>query len=137
MQETWVRSLNQEDPLEKGMVTHYGILAWRISKDRGAWRATGNGVAESDTTEATEHSSPPSTASFRDHTGFQRSTPVTFCCALPASVMLPECSKVPQARGAPVPALFLGCGRCSRGSPLPSPWRKRSRRRNSRPADKP
>ena len=28
--ETWVRSLGQEDPLEKGMVTHSSILAWRI-----------------------------------------------------------------------------------------------------------
>ena len=31
MQETWVRSLGWEDPLEKGMATHSGILAWRIS----------------------------------------------------------------------------------------------------------
>ena len=30
MQETRVRSLSQEDPLEKGMVTHSSILAWRI-----------------------------------------------------------------------------------------------------------
>ena len=30
MQETWVRSLGQEDPLEKGMATHSGILALRI-----------------------------------------------------------------------------------------------------------
>ena len=30
MQETWVQSLGQEDPLEKKMVTHSGILAWRI-----------------------------------------------------------------------------------------------------------
>ena len=29
MQETWVRSLDQEDPLEKGMVTHSSTLAWR------------------------------------------------------------------------------------------------------------
>ena len=27
---TWVRSLGQEDPLEKGMATHSRILAWRI-----------------------------------------------------------------------------------------------------------
>ena len=27
----WVRSLSQEDPLEKGMVTHSSILAWKIS----------------------------------------------------------------------------------------------------------
>ena len=30
MQEMWVQSLDQEDPLEKGMVTHSSILAWRI-----------------------------------------------------------------------------------------------------------
>ena len=31
MQETGVRSLGQEDPLEKGMATHSSILAWQIS----------------------------------------------------------------------------------------------------------
>ena len=30
VQETWVRSLGREDPLEKGMATHSNILAWRI-----------------------------------------------------------------------------------------------------------
>ena len=30
IQETWVQSLGQEDPLEKGMATHSGILAWGI-----------------------------------------------------------------------------------------------------------
>ena len=30
MQETWVQSLRREDPLEKGMVIHSSILAWRI-----------------------------------------------------------------------------------------------------------
>ena len=30
MRETWIRSLSWEDPLEKGMVTHSSILAWRI-----------------------------------------------------------------------------------------------------------
>ena len=30
MQETWVQSLGQKDPLEKGMETHSSILAWRI-----------------------------------------------------------------------------------------------------------
>ena len=31
MQDTQVRSLDQEDPLEKEMATHSSILAWRIS----------------------------------------------------------------------------------------------------------
>ena len=30
MQETWVRSLSQENPLEKGMTTHSSILAWTV-----------------------------------------------------------------------------------------------------------
>ena len=30
MQETWVRSLGREDPLEKEMATHSSILAWRM-----------------------------------------------------------------------------------------------------------
>ena len=30
MWETQVRSLGQEDPLEKGMVTHFSVLTWRI-----------------------------------------------------------------------------------------------------------
>ena len=30
VQEMWVQSLGWEDPLEKGMVTHSSILAWRI-----------------------------------------------------------------------------------------------------------
>ena len=31
LQETWVRSLGREDPLEEGMATHSSILAWIIS----------------------------------------------------------------------------------------------------------
>ena len=30
MQETQIQSLGWEDPLEKGMATHFSILAWRI-----------------------------------------------------------------------------------------------------------
>ena len=30
IQENWVQSLGQEDPLQKGMPTHSSILAWRI-----------------------------------------------------------------------------------------------------------
>ena len=49
MQETWVRSLGWENPLEEGMATHSSFLAWRIPMDRGAWRATVCGVAKSQT----------------------------------------------------------------------------------------
>ena len=52
MWETRVRSLGWEDPLEEGMATHSSVLAWRIPKDRGAWRdAVHGGRKELDTTE--------------------------------------------------------------------------------------
>ena len=51
MQETWVRSLGWDDPLEEEMATHSSILAWRIPMDRGAWGATVHGVTEWDMTE--------------------------------------------------------------------------------------
>ena len=44
MQETQLQSLGGEDALEKGMETHFSILAWRIPIDRGAWQATVHGV---------------------------------------------------------------------------------------------
>ena len=49
VQETWVQSLGQEDPLEKEMATHSSILARRIPMDRGTWWATDHGVTESQT----------------------------------------------------------------------------------------
>ena len=49
MHETWVRSLNWEDPLEEGMATHFSILAWRIPIDRGAWWAIVHGLVKSQT----------------------------------------------------------------------------------------
>ena len=43
MQETRVRPLGQEDPLEKGMATHSSILAWRIpwTEECGGLQFTG------------------------------------------------------------------------------------------------
>ena len=44
MQETWVQSLGQEDPLEKEMAIHSGILAWRIpwTEESGGLQAMGS-----------------------------------------------------------------------------------------------
>ena len=47
MRETWVQSLGWEDPLEKHMVTHSSILAWRSPVDKGAWQAAVYGVTKS------------------------------------------------------------------------------------------
>ena len=43
IQETWVQSLGWEDPLEKGMATHFSILAWRIpwTEDPGRLQSMG------------------------------------------------------------------------------------------------
>ena len=44
MQETWVRCLGWEDPLEKEMATHSSILAWRIPQveEPGGLQSTGS-----------------------------------------------------------------------------------------------
>ena len=43
MQETWVKSLGQEEPLEKETTTHSSILAWRIpwTEEPGELQSTG------------------------------------------------------------------------------------------------
>ena len=51
MQETKVQSLSQEDPLEKEMVTHSSILAWRIPWAEEPDRLQLWGHKESDSTE--------------------------------------------------------------------------------------
>ena len=53
LQETWIQSLGQEDPLEEGMATHSSILAWRIpwTEELGGYNPQDR--KESDTTEAT------------------------------------------------------------------------------------
>ena len=44
VQETWVRSLGWEDPLEKGMATHSSNLAWRIpwTEETGGLQSMGS-----------------------------------------------------------------------------------------------
>ena len=51
MQETWIRPLGREDPLEKDMATHAGILVWEIpwTEEPGGLQSMGS--QESDTTE--------------------------------------------------------------------------------------
>ena len=52
-EETRVRSLGREDPLEKEMATHSSILAWRIPWTEGPGGLQSWGRKELDTTEAT------------------------------------------------------------------------------------
>ena len=51
VQETWVRSLGREDPLEEGMATCSSILAWRIPRERSLVGYNLWGHKEPDTTE--------------------------------------------------------------------------------------
>ena len=50
IQETWVQSLGQEDPLEEGMATHSSILAWRIpwTEEPGGLQSIGSHRVEHD-----------------------------------------------------------------------------------------
>ena len=50
MQETWVQSLGQKEPLEKEMTTHCNILAWRIPWTEEPGRLQSMGSQELDTT---------------------------------------------------------------------------------------
>ena len=52
MQETWVRSLGWEDPLEEGMATRSSILAWRIHGQKSPVGYSPRGHKELSTTEA-------------------------------------------------------------------------------------
>ena len=44
MQETWVQSLGQEDPLEKEMTTHSSTLAWKIPRTEECGRLQSMGL---------------------------------------------------------------------------------------------
>ena len=55
MQETGVRSLGQEDPLEKGMATHFSILAWRIPWTEEPGRLQSMGSQRVETNEQVFH----------------------------------------------------------------------------------
>ena len=51
MQETWVRSLDQEDPLEKEMAPHSSTFAWKIPWTEKPCRQQSMGSQRIDTTE--------------------------------------------------------------------------------------
>ena len=53
MQETWVQSMDREDPVEDGMATHSSILAWRMPPTEEPGSYSPWGCKESETAEAT------------------------------------------------------------------------------------
>ena len=53
VQETWVRSLGWEDPLEEGMAAHSSLVAWRIPWTEQPGGLRSKGTQELDMTEAT------------------------------------------------------------------------------------
>ena len=83
MQETWVPSLGQEDPLEKEMATHSSILAWRIPwteepgrlQSRGSQRVRHNwatSLSFSFFSQVALVNTPPVSAGYAGNTGWGR-----------------------------------------------------------------
>ena len=68
IQDTWVGSLGQEDPLEEAMAPHSSILAWKSHGERSLAGYSPWGRRESDTTARTQHA--------RMHTDHLESSPV-------------------------------------------------------------
>ena len=56
-QETWVRSLGQEDPLEEEMATHSSIFAWRIlwTEEPGGLQSMGSQRVGHDWSDLAQH----------------------------------------------------------------------------------
>ena len=64
MQETWVRSLGWEDPLEKELATHSSILAWEIPWTEEPGGLQSMGLQELDMTKRLNHTSSDTFYSF-------------------------------------------------------------------------
>ena len=100
MQETWVQSLAEEDPLEKEMATRSRILAWKIPWREEPSGATVHGVTESDINEETEH--------IQDYMSIEsvRSSSHIFLCGPP--LLLHE--SFPASGSFPISQLFASGG---------------------------
>ena len=109
MQETWVQSLAEEDPLEKEMATGSRILAWKIPWREEPSGATVHGVTESDINEETEH--------IQDEMSIEsvRSSSHIFLCGPP--LLLHE--SFPAPGSFPISQLFASGGQ-SIGASVPS-----------------
>ena len=112
MQETRVRFLGPEDPLEKEMATHSAILAWKIPWTEESDRLQSMGLQESDTTwRLNHHHHPFASSSFSFDANGKETGPLW---------ILPIYSALPQS-----PSIHTSCwgwGRVgSGGDPSPSP----------------
>ena len=67
IQETWVQSLGEEDPLEKGMATNSSVLAWEIPRTKEPGGYSPWGCKEYDTTEQLTLSLSPKHTLFLDY----------------------------------------------------------------------
>ena len=96
MQETWVRSLGQEDPLERKMATHSSILAWKISwpgESSGLYSPQGH--KESDTTERLHSLMQSVEGLYRTNTDFHRRRDLTADCHWTQTTVLSWVSILP------------------------------------------
>ena len=67
IQETWVHSLGQDDPLEKGMATYSSIIAWRIPWTEEPGGLQSMGVTRSRTRLSGQHTHYGKMFSFASH----------------------------------------------------------------------
>ena len=74
MQEMWVPSWSQEEPLDEEMATHSSILAWRIPWTEEPSGLSPRGCKESDRPEGTEHARMHTWAKLSGHGREDRST---------------------------------------------------------------
>ena len=111
MQETWVQSLAEEDPLEKEMATRSRILAWKIPWREEPSGATVHGVTESDITEETEH-----THDYMSIESVRSSSHIFLCGPL---LLLHESFHHPASGSFPISQLFASGGQ-SIGASVPS-----------------
>ena len=110
MQDTWVRPLGQEDPLEKEMATHSSILAWEIlwKEEPSSPRGLKSQARLSDSTTATTYNTKQVTWTLRAvqfqfqmevhcSTGSWRTQGSLYLSPLPVSICLwlPSCARRP------------------------------------------
>ena len=110
MQETWIRSLGQEDSLEKGMATHSSSFAWETPWTEEPVWATVHGVSRVRHDLVTTPPPPgPTNLVLQNVQNFSRES----------KVMTPEFGATRGARALSVPLLVSSGGACQTTQPAP------------------